>query len=186
MSKNKNRVCPVEIAGSLDTKFRRWLQNPYKLLKHYINEGMTVLDVGCGPGFFSIAMAEMVGLSGKVVAADLQEGMLDIIRNKIMDTDLEKIIQFHKCEKNEVGYKDKVDFILAFYMIHELPDHKNFFNEIYKILKPQGQLLIVEPKLFHVSYEEFKLTIGFAGDAGFQLIDTPKILFSRSAILKKV
>lgn len=185
MSRDRNRVCPVEIAGSLDTKLRRWLQNPFKLLKPYINEGMTVLDVGCGPGFFSIALAEMVGLSGKVVAADLQDGMLDIIRNKIKNTDLEKIIQLHKCDKDKIGYTSNVDFVLAFYMIHELPDQKNFFNELYSILKPGGQFLIVEPKLVHVSKAEFKNTISFAEEIGFKLIDSPKVRLSRSAILKK-
>ena len=116
MSRNKNRVCPVEIAGSLDTRLRRWLQNPYRLLKPYIRTGMKVLDVGCGPGFFSIPMAEMVGPTGQVVAADLQEGMLDIIRNKVKDTDPEDRIQLHKCEKESIGYSGEVDFVLAFYI----------------------------------------------------------------------
>ncbi|MCP4372916.1 MAG: SAM-dependent methyltransferase, partial [Deltaproteobacteria bacterium] len=61
MSNRNNRICPVERAGSLDSRIRRWLQNPQKILKPYIKEGMTVLDVGCGPGFFSIDMAQMVG-----------------------------------------------------------------------------------------------------------------------------
>ena len=55
------RVCPVEKADRLDTRIRRWLQNPQKILKPYIKEGMTVLDFGCGPGFFSVDMAQMVG-----------------------------------------------------------------------------------------------------------------------------
>jgi ubiquinone/menaquinone biosynthesis C-methylase UbiE len=50
------------------------LQNPRKLLKSYINKGMTVLDLGCGPGFFSIEIAKMLSDSWKVITADLQEG----------------------------------------------------------------------------------------------------------------
>lgn len=76
LNNSKNRVCPVERAGSLDNIFRRWLQNPWKILRPYIKEGMTVLDFGCGPGYFTIAMAQMVGTSGWVIAVDLQEGML--------------------------------------------------------------------------------------------------------------
>lgn len=57
----ENRVCPVEHAGSLDNKIRKWLQNPRKILQPFVSEGMTVLDLGCGPGFFSIDMAHMVG-----------------------------------------------------------------------------------------------------------------------------
>jgi hypothetical protein len=65
MGVGKNRVCPVERAGSLDNRFRRLLQNPRKILGPYIEEGMTVLDLGCGPGFFSIEIAQMVGKSGR-------------------------------------------------------------------------------------------------------------------------
>ncbi len=57
MTKINERVCPVALSGSLDNSIRRWLQNPKKILSPYIKEGMTVLDVGCGPGFFSIEMA---------------------------------------------------------------------------------------------------------------------------------
>lgn len=64
MSDRSSRVCPVERAGHLDNRIRRWLQNPQKILRPYIEEGMTVIDVGCGPGFFSIEMAQMVGKSG--------------------------------------------------------------------------------------------------------------------------
>ena len=185
MSRDRNRVCPVEIAGGLDTKLRRWLQNPYKLLHPFVHEGMTVLDVGCGPGFFSMAMGEMVGLSGNVIAADLQNGMLDIIRNKIEGTQLEKIIKLHKCEKDKIGYTGESDFILAFYMIHELPDQTRFFNELYSVLKPGGQLFIVEPKLFHVSGKEFSDTVGFAEKAGFKLMNRPRIRLSWSAVFTK-
>ena len=76
MNNTKNRVFPVERAESLDNIIRRWLQNPQKILRPYLKEGMTVLDIGCGPGFISIDMAQMVGESGQVISVDLQEGML--------------------------------------------------------------------------------------------------------------
>ncbi len=79
MKKINTLVCPVALSGSLDNSIRRWLQNPQKILRPYIAEGMTVLDVGCGPGFFSLEMVRMVGKFGRIIAADLQEGMLQII-----------------------------------------------------------------------------------------------------------
>jgi len=75
VDKNKH-VCPVEIAGGLDNRVRRLLQNPQRILGNYVKEGMTALDLGCGPVFLSVEMAKMVGESGIVIAADLQEGML--------------------------------------------------------------------------------------------------------------
>ena len=89
MNDRKNRICPIERASSLDTKVRRCFQNPWKILSPYISEGMTVLDFGCGPGYFTIDMAQMVGKTGRVIAADLQEGMLQKLKDKIHGTELE-------------------------------------------------------------------------------------------------
>ncbi len=182
MSNRKNRVCPVEIAGSLDNRIRRWIQNPQKILENYIEEGMTVLDIGCGPGFFSIDMAQMVGESGRVIASDLQEGMLQKVRNKIKGTELEKRITLHKCEKNKISLSESVDFVLLFYMIHEVPNQEEFFNEILTMLNPNGQILIVEPP-FHVSKTAFEKTVKKAIDAGFTDVERPSLLFSKAVIL---
>jgi len=184
MSDRKNRVCPVELAGSLDNRIRRWFQNPQKILSPYIREGMTVLDFGCGPGFFTIEMARWVGQSGRVVAADLQEGMLDRLRKKIQGTELGERITLHKTEADKIGLSEKVDFILAFYMLHEVPDQEGFFKEITKILNHNGRVFIVEPP-FHTSRSDFEKTIGLAGKAGFVLVEQPKVFFSRTALLKK-
>ena len=129
VDRNK-RVCPVERAGGLDNKVRRLLQNPRKILGNYVKEGMTALDLGCGPGFFSVEMARMVGESGRVVSTDLQEGMLQKLKNKIQGTEIEKRIKLHKCEEDKIGVSENVDFILAFYMVHEVTDQKKFFGEI--------------------------------------------------------
>ena len=184
MSKKNRRVCPVERAGSLDNRIRRWIQNPQKILKPYIQKGMTVLDIGCGPGFFSIDIAQMVGKSGRVIAADLQEGMLQKLRDKIQGTGFEERITVHKSEENKIGVSEKVDFVLAFYVLHEMPNQKDFFKELESILKPNGQALIVEPPL-RVSKRAFEETIRKARDAGFTPADGPKVFLSKTAILKK-
>ena len=177
-------MCPVERAGSLDNSIRRWLQDPRKILAPYIEEGMTVLDLGCGPGFFSIDMAQMVGKSGRVIATDLQEGMLQKLRDKIQRTELEERITLHKCEEDKIGISADVDFVLAFYMVHEVQDQEDFFKQIGSILKPNGQLLIVEPP-FHVSKTEFEKTVNKARDAGFTPVRRPKVFLSKAVIMKK-
>ncbi|MFA6980900.1 MAG: methyltransferase domain-containing protein [Ignavibacteriaceae bacterium] len=183
MTEERPRVCPVELANSLDSKIRRWLQDPQKILSPYIQEGMKVLDVGCGPGYFSIELAKMVGKNGKVFSVDMQEGMLQIIRNKIHGTSLEGIIKLIKCEQDEIIVPEKVDFILAFYMVHEVPDKDKFFRTMKNILDEKGAFLIVEPKFFHVTKKEFAVTICKAEAAGFKVTQGPKLAFSFSAIL---
>jgi len=184
LSDKNNRICPVEKADSLDTRFRRWFQSPKKILKPYIKEGMTVLDLGCGPGFFSVALAEMVGETGRVIAADLQEGMLQKLQEKIKLWELQNRITLHKCKEDKIGLTDNVDFILTFYVVHEIPDQEKLFSEIETILKPNGQILIVEPP-FHVSKSAFENTIQKAKAVGFTEVERPKVLFNKAVILRK-
>ncbi len=86
-------VCSAKHAVFLDNLIRKWLQNPRKILNEYIKEGMTVVDLGCGPGFFSLELARLVGDNGKVIAADLQQAMLDKVKKKI-SRELEKGLNF--------------------------------------------------------------------------------------------
>ena len=185
MNDQKNRVCPVEMANSLDSRIRRWLQNPRTILAPYVKKGWTVLDVGCGPGFFSIELADLVGSTGRVIAADLQQGMLERLSEKIRGTELERRVKLVKCENNSINVSESVDFILTFYMVHEVPDKDRFFKQLNAVLRDQGQYLLVEPKLFHVSKEEFFSTLKLAEQNGFEVHPGPKLLLSWSAVLKK-
>lgn len=184
MTAQKHRVCPVERARGLDNKIRRWLQDPKRIIGAYIKDGMTVLDLGCGPGFFSLDMARMVGESGQVIACDLQKGMLDRLEKKIAGTELEKRVRLHLCKEDSIGVADQVDFVLAFYMVHEVPDKKLFFNEISNLLKAEGKLLLVEPP-FHVSKATFEKTVEMAGAAGLRPVDRPRVSLSKAVLLQK-
>jgi ubiquinone/menaquinone biosynthesis C-methylase UbiE len=183
---NRNRVCPVEIAGSLDSKIRRWLQNPEKILKPYVKNGMSALDIGCGPGFFTIAIAGLIGENGKVIAADLQDGMLQKLNQKIKGTEFEKRIKLHKCERDKIGFSEKVDFILAFYMVHEVPDQMEFLRELKSLLNDNGSIFIVEPKLFHVSKKAFAETVKKAESNGLKPVEYPHLPFSWAVLLKNM
>jgi ubiquinone/menaquinone biosynthesis C-methylase UbiE len=184
MGDNERHVCPVEKAGRLDNRIRRWFQHPQKILGPYIAEGMTVLDLGCGSGFFTIDMARMVGESGRVIASDLQQGMLQKLGEKIQGTGFEDRITLHKCEETRIGVSEDVDFVLAFYMLHEVGNQKACLMEIGSILKPNGRLLIVEPPL-HVSTAAFTETIRTAQGVGLRLVDGPRILLSKTAMLAR-
>lgn len=177
------KVCPVEIAGGLDNPIRRFIQNPKKIVKPFLMPGMVVLDLGCGPGFFTLEIAKLLDGSGKVIAADLQDGMLEIVRQKIRGTELEQRIELHKCQDQSVGVREKVDFILAFYMVHEVPNQEKLFQELKSILKPNGKILIVEPK-FHVTGKSFESMLDIASNKGFDIIRRRKSFLSRFVLLE--
>jgi ubiquinone/menaquinone biosynthesis C-methylase UbiE len=180
--KKQPYVCPVELASSLSNPLRRLIHNPRKILGSYINKGMTVIDLGCGPGYFTTWLARMVGEEGMVIAADLQQGMLEKVIEKIRGTDLEQRIKIHKCQDDKIGVSEKVDFVLAFWMVHEVPDQQKMFEELRSILNQGGRILVIEPK-FHVTKESFKKMITLIESAGFEIIESPKVSLSRTVLL---
>lgn len=175
-------VCPAEFAGSLDNSVRRLIHKPHRILETRIIKGMTVLDLGCGPGFFTIELARLVGETGRVIAADLQQGMLDKVAAKIKGTELEKIIELHKCQEDRVGISRKVDFVLAFWMVHEVTDKQKFFEELKSVLNPGGRIWIIEP-IIHVTEKSFNKMTGLLEPAGLEIIERPKVCLSRTVLL---
>ena len=182
--KDRKHVCPTWGAVGLDNLCRKWVHNPQKILKPFIKEGMTVLDIGCGPGFFSLEMAKMLHGTGKVIAADVQEGMLEKVRGKISGTNLAQTIELHQCDFEKTGIVEKVDFAFAFWMVHEVKNQEKFLEELASILKPDGLIYIIEPKL-HVSKTEFGNMVDKIKESGLKIIASPKVFFSRTIVLSK-
>jgi len=144
---NKHAYCPLWLARMLDSKLRKFFHNPEKILKPYIKKESVALDIGCGPGVFSLEIAKLLEGTGKVISVDMQEGMLEIIRKKIVGTTLENRIVLHKCTQERINVNEQVDFVLMFYMVHEVPSPENLFDEVLPLINENGLLMIVEPKL---------------------------------------
>jgi len=159
---------------------------PDRILDRYISPGDTVLDLGCGPGYFSIPMARMAGEGGTVIAADVQEGMLSILRKSAEDQGLSSRFRFHRTESGSLNLRlpPVVSFALAFYVLHETADRRTILLDIYRIVRPGGLLLVVEP-WFEVRGRVFRETIEDAERAGFVRLDSPRILLSWSALMQK-
>ena len=181
----QKHLCPAWGAIGLDNLFRKWTQNPQKILKPYIKAGMTVLDAGCGPGFFSVEIAKMLHGAGKVIVADVQEAMLDKVRKKIEGTGLEQTVHLHKSDFESIGIVEKVDFVLAFWMVHEVKNQKKFIDELTSILNPNGLIFIIEPK-GHVSKNQFDTEIDLIKANGFFIVESPKVFFSRAVVLTRL
>jgi ubiquinone/menaquinone biosynthesis C-methylase UbiE len=177
-------TCPWWLLFTFDNPLRKLAQNPLKILSPFVKPGMTVLDVGCGMGYFSLGLAELVGDQGQVLAADLQPEMLAGLVKRAKTAGLAARIQPQLCSVNQIGVREPVDFALAFWMVHEVGQRELFLQEIYRLLKPGGQFLIVEP-LLHVSGGDFARTLALSQKIGFELGDRPRVAISRAICLRK-
>ena len=163
---------------------RRLIHNPDNILSSYVRPGQTAMDVGCGPGYFTLPMAHMVGGTGMVIAVDLQPEMLAILRRRAERAGLLPRISLHRCGSARLAVEVPVDFALAFAVVHEAPDPQTLLGEIAALLKPAGRLLLAEPRA-HVISEAFNETVRMARAVGLQPCAEPSIRMSRAVPLAK-
>ena len=178
---HRNHVCPWWLCFTFDNPLRKLFHNPIQLLSPYVHQGNTAIDIGPGMGYFSLPMAELVGSGGRVIAIDIQQKMLSALTARAQKKGVSGRIQTHLAGPDSLGYHEKADFILAFWMVHEVPDQKKFLSEICDLMKPLGLFLLVEP-VIHVSKKSFQLTIGAAQKTGFVIKEYPEIRMSQSAL----
>jgi len=179
---SKNHVCPWWLAYTFDNPLRRLIHNPVRIFDGLVRPGMTVMDVGCGMGYFSIGMAKIVSDSGRVIGVDLQQQMLDIMIKRAAREGVAHRIEPHLSEADKININSRIDFILAFWVVHEFPDPAGFFKKAASLLKPGGELLYAEPA-FHVSAIKYNDILTAAQASGFKKAKDLNISFSRSALL---
>lgn len=182
-----SHVCPWWLGYLLASPLRRLIQDPVPILAPCVRAGMTVLEPGPGMGFFTLELARLVGPGGRVVAVDLQPRMLAGLRRRAAKAGLLERVETRLAQPDRLGVADldgRVDFVLAFAMVHELPDAVAFFAEAAAALKPTGSLLLAEP-MGHVRAAEFADELAAAAAAGLAVAARPAIRRSHAAVLAK-
>jgi ubiquinone/menaquinone biosynthesis C-methylase UbiE len=132
-------------APILDSEERIKELRPYQLLKDtaVIKTGMTCIDLGCGTGTFSFPMLLCVGTEGVVYAVDDSAEMLEHIRAKNPPPNL---ILVHG-NVSQTGLNNEIaDFCLLASILHEVDQPANLLAEAFRLLKPEGRVLVVEWK----------------------------------------
>jgi ubiquinone/menaquinone biosynthesis C-methylase UbiE len=156
---------------------RYLFETPARLLKDHVERGMTVLDVGCGAGYYSLGMARSVGPEGRVIAVDTDKEAVTDLRGRAEKAGLAERIEARVCRAEDLGIGDlngEVDFALAVYVVHHAEDANSLMSDVYRALKPGGKFLVVEPR-HHASPAERESTEGVARAAGFALADHPRL-----------
>jgi len=182
-----NFVCPYWMGYLLISPLRRLIQNPERILSPYVAAGMTVLEVGPGMGFFTLPMAKMVGPNGKILCVDVQEKMLRSFQRRALKSGLVERIITRVCGPTSLSIGDfdgKIDFALAFAVVHEVPDMSRLFAEIVRALKPGAKCLIAEPRL-HVSAQKFEQTVASAKEQGLKPLERPILTGSHAVLMDR-
>ncbi|HSN91197.1 MAG TPA: methyltransferase domain-containing protein [Anaeromyxobacteraceae bacterium] len=169
------RVCPWWLGPLLASPIRRLWQHPRPILAPHLGPGMTVLEPGPGMGFFTLEAARLVGPTGRVVAVDVQQKMLDGLRRRAERAGLGASIETRLARGDDLGVEDlagRVDLVLALWVVHELPDQARFFGQVRRALRRGGRILIVEPR-GHVHEADFVETLRLAEAAGLVRVEPP-------------
>jgi len=163
---------------------RRFINHPERILRSLVNPGDTVIDLGCGPGYFTLPLAELVGPVGHVIAVDVQQGMLDLMSARAQAAGLSSRIRPLLVTPDGPVDAGQANVVLAFWVLHESPDQRTFLQNSYDLLKTGGLLLLVEP-LAHVSKAAFSAALTMAHDLGFVEAGRPRTGLSRAALLQR-
>jgi 2-polyprenyl-3-methyl-5-hydroxy-6-metoxy-1,4-benzoquinol methylase len=179
-------VCPWWLGYLLIIPLRKFYQNPESLLRSFVKTGMKTVDYGCAMGYFTLPLARLVGKFGQVYAIDIQEKMLSTMMQRAAKAGLDKIIKpllvTHDTRFDELTAK--IDFVLLFAMVHEVPDKKELFENVAAMTKPGGLVLFAEPR-GHVTASAFESSVRLASDAGFEASDTLKVKGSHATVLRR-
>ena len=145
-----------------------------RLKKFGIKDGMIVVDYGCGPGRYTLPIAEMVGIKGKVYAVDIHEMALKKVQEKIRKSGIKNIETSLAKENNDGEYNSGLpdniaDIVCAIDMFFIIKRPQEFLSEIQRILKPDGILIIDDG---HQSRKETKQKIDRSGI--FSIIEETK------------
>ncbi len=123
------------------------LFDPDRVLREFgLREGMTVLDVGTGPGFYLPFLSRHAGEKGKVYAIDVQESLLRMAEERVRKEGLENVVPLLSGE-NTIPLPDgSVDFVFIAFTFHELEDPLAFLRELKRVCRRPAYLAVIDWK----------------------------------------
>ncbi len=160
---------PPYLAKVIDHPIRHKLQPPNETaIRHQIEPGMTVLEVGPGNGTYTLASARRVGENGRVVAVDIELKMIRLLRlniQKVGVTNIESLVG----DVHHLPFDDDLfDVVYMMTVVGEIPNPEGAIQEFYRVLSPSGNIVFTE-MLVDPDYPRVKSLIRMVKPAGFQL-----------------
>jgi ubiquinone/menaquinone biosynthesis C-methylase UbiE len=172
----------------LDNFLRRLVSPPEKAFAKFVSPGQVVADLGCGPGYFALPLAKLVGRGGKVFAVDFDQKAIERVRKKVSDARLEDVVESWVSSAAELGVipDQSIDFVLGAELLCCMGDHSGALSQIKRILKKEGSAYLSVTKLAKksdprsVTKEEWRRIL-----EDFRVVQSGETILSRWAVLSK-
>jgi ubiquinone/menaquinone biosynthesis C-methylase UbiE len=142
-----------QIAQTMHWKGAEWLmrrvreqeEGPSKMREQLlVKPGMVICDMGCGNGYHTLPLAQMVGEKGKILAVDVQPQMIEMLRQNIGRQGLKNIEPIQGLYHDPKLPPNTCDLILLVDVYHEFSHPVQMLTSMRAALKPEGQLVLVE------------------------------------------
>jgi ubiquinone/menaquinone biosynthesis C-methylase UbiE len=135
----------IRLRQELLSEQREAALQPESLLRRLgLRTGDTLADIGCGPGFFTIPAAEIVGEDGVILAADIQGEMLSAVRSRAAEHSLTNVHVVKTSDKEIPIPAGSCDLVLMAFVLNEVGQRSSFLHRAARLLKPGGRLAVLE------------------------------------------
>ena len=162
-----SRPCPTTLIPLLDNPFtHRYHRTLISRLE--LSPGLRVLDAGCGPGLLTVPIRRSVGIHGRVLAVDIQAGMLERAKARVTQARLQNVDFLLAGLGEGLLPANTFDRALLVTVLGEVPDKLSALREIYSALKPGGFLSVTEV-LPDPDYQTASRVKALAQQAGFKV-----------------
>jgi len=139
----KSAPCPASLGFLVDNPVRRCYMRPL-LNRVGVRPGERVLELGPGPGFFTVDAAQRVGPEGRLMAVDIQPKMITQVEKRIKASGLTNV-ETHIADAYHLPLDDEsMDRAFLVTVLPEIPDQNRALAELRRVLKPAGVLSITE------------------------------------------
>jgi ubiquinone/menaquinone biosynthesis C-methylase UbiE len=176
---------PEVLANVIDNPLRRKIQPPAEMpIRHGIEPGMTVLEVGPGNGRYTIETARRVGRKGKVITIDIEPKMIERVQKRAQAEGITNL-EAKVANVYDLPFGDGMfDAIYMITVISEIPEPKRAMKEFYRVLSPSGILAFSE-LLTDPDYPLAQSLIRQTGQANFRLKNKLGNFFSYTLVFEK-
>ncbi|WP_456465097.1 class I SAM-dependent methyltransferase [Desulfurobacterium sp.] len=136
---------PYQLSFLLTVPFRKFFISPVDIANFLdFKEDSSVLEIGCGPGYFTSEVAKRIGDSGFFCAVDIQKEMVEKARDKLKRMNVDNV-SFKVCDAVSLPFpENSFDIVFCVAVLGEVLDREKLFSSVWKVLKPGGRFVVVE------------------------------------------